>query len=447
MNNLKHLNTAEKHNNGNLLKKIGIFLFWLILWQILSSSINNSIIFVGPADVLASLAAQITTPEFWKTIGLSSFRIFIGFLSAFFCGIMTGCLAFRFSFLDELLAPVMLLAKSIPVASFVILALIWTGSENLSVFIAFTIVLPMSYTATLSGLKSTDEKLLEMAFVFRFSFPRKVKAVYFPALLPYLMTSVRTALGMSFKSGVAAEVIGVPSHSIGEQLYMAKIYLDTAGLFSWTLVIIAVTFLIENLFLFFLEVIMELILDNIYKSYGSLPVLSGVSMKIASPDICCLMAPSGTGKTTLFRLIMGLEKPDSGTICPAPEQIRFSAVFQEDRLIPEFSPLENVALALPGRPDRPSLFRELARLLPEEAIIRPVSTLSGGMKRRCALLRALLAPCDMFIFDEPFTGLDEKTKDRVIRYLLEKTDGRPVLMSTHDRNDAGALGAKILEFN
>ena len=91
-----------------------------------------------------------------------------------------------------------------------------------------------------------------MAFVFRFSFPRKVKAVYFPALLPYLMTSVRTALGMSFKSGVAAEVIGVPSHSIGEQLYMAKIYLDTAGLFSWTLVIIAVTFLIENLFLFFL---------------------------------------------------------------------------------------------------------------------------------------------------------------------------------------------------
>ena len=79
---------------------------------------------------------------------------------------------------------------------------------------------------------------------------------------------------------------------------------------------------------------MELILDNIYKSYGSLPVLSGVSMKIASPDICCLMAPSGTGKTTLFRLIMGLEKPDSGTICPAPEQIRFSAVFQEDRLIP-----------------------------------------------------------------------------------------------------------------
>ncbi|MFR2411480.1 MAG: ATP-binding cassette domain-containing protein [[Clostridium] symbiosum] len=108
---------------------------------------------------------------------------------------------------------------------------------------------------------------------------------------------------------------------------------------------------------------MELILDNIYKSYGSLPVLSGVSMKIASPDICCLMAPSGTGKTTLFRLIMGLEKPDSGTICPAPEQIRFSAVFQEDRLIPEFS---LVMWPWPAAVPKPSLFRELARLLPRK---------------------------------------------------------------------------------
>ena len=188
-------------------------------------------------------------------------------------------------------------------------------------------------------------------------------------------------------------------------------------------------------------------IKNLTVCYEQLAILEDFSLELPDQGIICFFAPSGTGKTTLFRLIMGLEKPDSGTICPAPEQIRFSAVFQEDRLIPEFSPLENVALALPGRPDRPSLFRELARLLPEEAIIRPVSTLSGGMKRRCALLRALLAPCDMFIFDEPFTGLDEKTKDRVIRYLLEKTDGRPVLMSTHDRNDAGALGAKILEFN
>ncbi len=249
MNTQSNGNTTAKSNSKRIAGKAVILIFWLVLWQVLSAAVNNSIIFVGPADVLASLSSQIGTFDFWKTIGLSSLRICAGFTAAFFCGILTGCLAFRFSFLDELLAPVMLLAKSIPVASFVILALIWTGSENLSVFIAFTIVLPMLYTATLSGLKSSDEKLLEMARVFRLSFFRKVKAVYLPALLPYLLTSVRTALGMSFKSGVAAEVIGVPSYSIGEKLYMSKIYLDTAGLFAWTLVIIAVTFFFERLFL------------------------------------------------------------------------------------------------------------------------------------------------------------------------------------------------------
>lgn len=192
---------------------------------------------------------------------------------------------------------------------------------------------------------------------------------------------------------------------------------------------------------------MELALENISKSYGSLPVLSGISLKLSSPDICCLMAPSGMGKTTLFRLIMGLEAPDSGTITSTPENPRISAVFQEDRLIADFSPLENVALVLPGRADKAKLYRELSGLLPEEAVTRPVSTLSGGMKRRCALLRALFAPCDLFIFDEPFTGLDEKTKDRTIRYLLEKIDGRPVLLSTHNPNDAVLLGAKIFSFD
>ncbi len=249
MNTQSNGKTSEKSNSKNIAGKTAVLLFWLVLWQVLSAAVNNSILFVGPADVLASLSSQIGTFDFWKTIGLSSLRICTGFTAAFFCGILTGCLAFRFPFLDELLAPVMLLLKSIPVASFVILALIWTGAENLSVFIAFTIVLPMLYTATLSGLKSADDKLLEMARVFRLSFFRKVKAVYLPALLPYLLTSVRTALGMSFKSGVAAEVIGVPSFSIGEKLYMSKIYLDTAGLFAWTLVIIAVTFFFERLFL------------------------------------------------------------------------------------------------------------------------------------------------------------------------------------------------------
>ena len=143
----------------------------------------------------------------------------------------------------------MVLMRSVPVASFIILALIWIGSSQLAVLIAFIVVLPMIYVNTLSGLKSTDASLLEMAFVFRIPVWKRIRFLYIPALLPYLISGCRIALGMSWKSGVAAEVIGLPTTSIGERLYMSKIYLETADLFAWTFTIIVVSSLSERLFL------------------------------------------------------------------------------------------------------------------------------------------------------------------------------------------------------
>ena len=195
-----------------------------------------------------------------------------------------------------------------------------------------------------------------------------------------------------------------------------------------------------------------LIIEHLNKTFGSTPVITDLSLTLAAPDICCLMAPSGAGKTTLLRILMGLEQPDSGTVSPA--QYRVSAVFQEDRLIEHMTPLENAALVLTGSPlrrmdslQREFLQKEFLRLLPKESLSRPVSTLSGGMRRRCALIRALLAPSDLLILDEPFTGLDETTKKEAIRYLLEKRDGRLTLIATHSREDAVLLGAKVYSFD
>lgn len=235
--------------SSGLKRKTGIVCFWLILWQLVSIAVHNSIILVGPAEVAGALLSQLPTLEFWRTIGLSFGKISSGFLAAFLAGILTGCAAFRFLFIKDLLEPVMLLAKSVPVASFVILALIWIGSRNLSVFIAFLVVFPMIYVNTIAGLSSASPQLLEMARVFCMSGWKKFKYIYLPALLPYLISGASISLGMSFKSGIAAEVIGVPDHSIGEKLYMAKIYLSTADLFAWTLVIIVISGLFEKLFL------------------------------------------------------------------------------------------------------------------------------------------------------------------------------------------------------
>ena len=142
--------------------------------------------------------------------------------------------------------------KSVPVVSFVILALIWAGSKRLSLFISFVVVFPMIYESVLAGLASADSGLLEMAQVFRIPFTRTFRFIYLPALLPYLAANCRSAIGMGIKSEIAAEVIGIPEHSIGEQLYYSKLYLDTAGLFAWTFVIIIVSAVFERIFLYFL---------------------------------------------------------------------------------------------------------------------------------------------------------------------------------------------------
>ncbi|MDR1547076.1 MAG: ABC transporter permease subunit [Hungatella sp.] len=234
-------------------KKAGIIFLWLLAWQAASMFVHNSIILVGPLEVIQALWIQAAMSGFWKTIAFSFGKISLGFLLAFGAGILAGGAAYRFPLLKDLLEPLMSLIKSVPVASFVILALIWVGSENLSVFIAFLVVFPIIYINTMAGFKSTDPKLLEMARVFHMQGKKKLFYIYRPALLPYLISGCRVALGMGWKSGVAAEVIGVPNHSIGEKLYMAKIYLSTADLFAWTLVIIVISALFEKFFLWLLS--------------------------------------------------------------------------------------------------------------------------------------------------------------------------------------------------
>lgn len=234
-------------------RKTLILLFWLLLWQGLSLLVHNRIFLVGPADTLAALWQQIQSAAFWQAIWFSFGRISLGFFLAFFAGLLTGSLSYLKPLIGEILSPAVHFMKSIPVASFVILALIWTGSKNLSIFIAFIVVFPMIHVNTIAGLASTDPKLLEMAQVFRVPAPKKALYIYRTALYPYLLSACRTALGMGFKSGIAAEVIGVPDGSIGEGLYMAKIYLSTADLFAWTLTIIAVSVVFEKVFILILK--------------------------------------------------------------------------------------------------------------------------------------------------------------------------------------------------
>lgn len=234
-------------------RKALILLFWISLWQAADMIIDNAIVFVGPMDVIRSFYLLLPDPDFWYAVIRSFGRISLGFLTAFLSGILVGSTAFKYRLVKELLDPLILLIKSVPVASFVILALIWIGSKNLAVFISFLVVFPILYVNTITGLEHADKKLLEMAQVFSVGLTGRIRFIYLPALFPHLTSGCLVALGMSWKSGIAAEVIGVPSMTIGENLYMAKIYLSTADLFAWTIVIILVSALFEKIFLWLLK--------------------------------------------------------------------------------------------------------------------------------------------------------------------------------------------------
>ncbi len=202
------------------LQKSIIILFWLCVWQIAAVFTHNNILLVGPLQVGRAFLMNIAREDFIRIILYSFGRIGLGFFAAFFCALLLGALSYRYALTEMFLEPLITTLKSIPVASFVVLLLIWFGSSNLSFFISFLIVFPNVYVNTIAGLKSTDRQLLEMAQVFDISGRNLFYYLYRPALMPYLLSCLRISLGMSWKSGVAAEVIGMPSYSLGERLYM-----------------------------------------------------------------------------------------------------------------------------------------------------------------------------------------------------------------------------------
>ena len=184
-----------------------------------------------------------------------------------------------------------------------------------------------------------------------------------------------------------------------------------------------------------------MILKNIHKSFGEKSVLNNLSVEFKNGSRTCIMGASGSGKTTLLNVIMGLIKPDSGEMIDPPSRI--AAVFQEDRLCEPYSAVKNV-FAVTGKDVAEDKIVALLRELGLEGSEHlPVSTLSGGMRRRVALARALLARGDMLILDEPFKGLDEETRANVIDVINRYTKGKTLIVSTHDIRDASDLGAEI----
>ena len=214
-------------------------LFWTVVWQLLAAALgHNGLFLASPLETLRALAELLPTAEFWRRILFSALRILAGFVLAVAAGLILGAAGARWHWLRVLITPVMQLIRAMPVASFVILALLWVSGKNLSVVVSFTHVLPVIYAGVLGGIADTDRQLLEMAKVYRMPLIKRLRYIWLPGVFPSFCESCIAAMGMCWKSGVSAEVIGLPGHSVGDALYRAKITLSTPEVFAWTLVIV-----------------------------------------------------------------------------------------------------------------------------------------------------------------------------------------------------------------
>lgn len=246
--------TARNRAHGGV--RVWAVLVWLAAWQIGSMAFGQQLLLPSPVTALLRLSELGRTAAFWRAVGWSAARIFGGFFLACAAAVPLSAAAARFRLVRELIYPLVAAVKAVPVASFIILALVWLSPRSLSLFIAFLMGFPTVYLNLLEGIERTDRRLLEMARIFRVPFGRTVRGIYLPQVLPWFRSACSLGLGLCWKAGVAAEVIGLPSGSVGERLYTAKVYFETPDLFAWTAVVVAVSVVFERTFLKLLERLM-----------------------------------------------------------------------------------------------------------------------------------------------------------------------------------------------
>ena len=231
-----------------VLKHTVIAAIWLAIWHLVATKVNNELLFPAPLAVFRRLAELLKNKEFYKIIGKSIMRIVKGMTIGMLIGIVGGTLCAISKIAKDFFAPMIAIIKSTPVASFIILIVLWIKRDETPVVISALMVIPVVWANIEMGFRKTDRSLLEMARVYKISNTKKVTEIYLPSVYPYFLSSLRSSLGLAWKAGIAAEVLLQPLASIGKQIFEAKYMLETVDLFAWTVAVIILSVLIELVF-------------------------------------------------------------------------------------------------------------------------------------------------------------------------------------------------------
>ena len=427
--------------------------FWLAAWMLVAALVAQPLILPGPGAVALALLRLVCDAGTWAILAGSGARILGGLALAAVCGGVLAGVSARSRAFARLVAPALSFVKATPVACVVVLLLIWLGSARVSIAAVFLMALPGVYFSLAEGLAQVDKPLEQMFRLHGVRGWRLFCAHTWREVLPFVLSCARAVIGMGWKAGVAAELIGMAVGTVGERIYQAKLLIETADLLAWTVLVVAASWACERALVWLLRVSGPAAWRAAVRTHGQglrgraraasdgaaaglalavgdrapwAPALDGLALNVPAGGRACVMGASGAGKSTLLALAAGECTP-----C--------SMVFQDTRLVESASAVDNVLVCAGTHMDASSAAALLRLLVPGVDVHACVAELSGGQRRRVEIVRALLCPGGAVILDEPFTGLDAAARDVAAKVVLDLLDDRTLLLATHDATDVQAL--------
>ena len=434
-----------------------------VAWQLLSWQMAQPQLIPSFPDLIRALFRLVYSPGFLVSIGTTCLRACVGLLLSLAAASITAFLLNRSEAIRFLFMPWLSLLRSVPVISFILLALIFLNPEMIPLLIAFLTMYPLLTENLLKGLMNRRDSWKMLARQFHLNVWNRLFQINYPQLKPYLFSGLASAVGFGWRAIIMGEVLSQCVDGIGKRMKEAQVFIDVPELIAWTLVAIVLSWLTDKLISRLsdwqpsvryrhsaveLQAVSlqpnDICLTDVSYSYG----VHHMNIVLKAGKIYALSAPSGQGKTTLLQLLNGTLRPISGEITGLPQQT--ANLFQEPTLLPQLTAKENIMLGGAAYYDRAILEQQSLRLLAafqleKQAEMYPAA-LSYGQQQRVALARALMFPAGLLLLDEPFNGLDVELRQLVARFLVEWQQEKQatVVFSSHHADEIKAMNAEVI---
>ena len=442
----------------------------LLAWQLLAMLVGLPDLVPSVPRLLETLVMLFTSGSFYQSVAATLLRGITGMLISLIAATGIAFLFNKREWIYELFRPLLAIMRSVPVISFILLALIFLRPESIPLMIAFLTMFPLLTENLTKGIRNQRKELSIMARQFRIGRWNKLTQVIYPQLKPFLYSGLASASGFGWRAIIMGEVLAQCNPGIGGEMKQAQVFIAVPELMAWTIVAILISYLFDKGISWLgkqqfpicynkhtselpaPEDCCEIRMDNVSFQYGTQPVLSHFSYTFEKGVVYGITAPSGTGKTTLLNLAGSILQPAQGEIektCKGG----IACVFQEPELLDQLTITENIAFPLAAHLKKEAALQQAVSLLKEMELEglenRFPYELSFGQQQRVAIARALAYPSPLLLMDEPFKGLDEALCSRIIGRIRQRQaiSGQTVLFSSHNPEELRLLADRIIRLN